>query len=501
VGAWERRASSDPKEEEMRLLRRLLAPVIGLSITPWLLLGMGYSASTLLAYPWFAALVGLTTAFSIYVLASVVQDERAGQDGAIAEALLACEGAVYATPIELGSIASDAPVVEAIERMRKTLNGRAEQAIKELRSEKEAAQKRKAEEEEISRGYIEAHEFFMRTFINALVELSHGNLGIRLETSFSRDYEKLRECYNESVDRLNQTFGKTLASMHRLGSSTDQIASAANTLSERTSQQAASLEETTAALRHITTTVGKISENAQSASALVSDIRGNAEASSEVVREAIRAMERIERSSAEIEKIIGVIDEIAFQTNLLALNAGVEAARAGEAGRGFAVVASEVRALAQRSAEAAKGIKSLIAGSTIQVRDGVQLVSQTGDVLAQIVAQVVGANDIAADIAGGAKEQSAALLEVNVALGEMDKFTQENAAMVEETAAATRSLEEEIGGVIKAVSIFTLARMKGVQPSQKRRPERLIQRVSSQQRGGAALKLETVPDTQSWEEF
>jgi methyl-accepting chemotaxis protein len=289
--------------------------------------------------------------------------------------------------------------------------------------------------------------------------------------------------------------------MHRLGSSTDQIASAANTLSERTSQQAASLEETTAALRHITTTVGKISENAQSASALVSDIRGNAEASSEVVREAIRAMERIERSSAEIEKIIGVIDEIAFQTNLLALNAGVEAARAGEAGRGFAVVASEVRALAQRSAEAAKGIKSLIAGSTIQVRDGVQLVSQTGDVLAQIVAQVVGANDIAADIAGGAKEQSAALLEVNVALGEMDKFTQENAAMVEETAAATRSLEEEIGGVIKAVSIFTLARMKGVQPSQKRRPERLIQRVSSQQRGGAALKLETVPDTQSWEEF
>lgn len=487
----------------MRLLLRLLAPVTGLSIMPWVLLGMGYSASALIAYPWFAALVGATMVFSLYVLARVVREEQEMRDGALNEALVDCEASAYASPLDGGS-GSGRASTESIEKMRKKLLVRAEQAVKELAAEKEAARKRRAEEEATSRGYAEAHEFFMKTFCDALIQLSHGNLGARLETPFSPDYEKLRECYNESVDRLNKTFNTTILSMQKLGSSTDQIASASDKLSERTSQQAASLEETTAALRHITTTVSKISEKAQDASVLVSDIRNNAEASSDVVRQAIRAMERIEKSSAEIEQIIGVIDEIAFQTNLLALNAGVEAARAGEAGRGFAVVASEVRALAQRSAEAAKGIKSLIAGSTVQVRDGVQLVSQTGEVLARIVTKVVGANEIAADIAGGAKEQSAALLEVNTALGEMDKFTQENASMVEETAAATRSLEDEISGVIKAVSTFTMGQMNNVQRLKTRNPEPMTrgQRVVVQPSGEAtARKLETVPHTQDWEEF
>ncbi|MEK4035198.1 methyl-accepting chemotaxis protein [Methylocystis sp. IM3] len=487
----------------MRLLLRLIAPVTGLSITPWLLLGMGYSATALLAHPWFATLVVATMALSIYVLASVTREEQALLDGALSEALAACETEAYSAPLSLGA-GFDSPAVDAVENMRKTLRARADQAIMDLAAMREASEKSKSEGEEMSRGYAAAHEFFMKTFCDALIQLSHGNLGVRLETRFSPDYEKLRECYNESVDRLNKTFSATTAGMHKLGSSTDQIASASRTLSERTSQQAASLEETTAALGHITTTVSKISENAQQASALVSDIRNNAEASSDVVRQAIRAMERIEKSSAEIEQIIGVIDEIAFQTNLLALNAGVEAARAGEAGRGFAVVASEVRALAQRSAEAAKGIKSLIAGSTIQVRDGVQLVSQTGEVLARIVTQVTGANEIAADIAGGAKEQSAALLEVNGALGEMDKFTQENAAMVEETAAATRSLEEEIGDVIKAVSIFTIGRSNGAAPFSKSSPQRMskISRIASQPRGAAtARKLEPAVDTRNWEEF
>lgn len=487
----------------MRLLLRLLPPVVGLTITPWVLLGMGYSATTLLAYPWFAALVGVTMALSLYVLHSVMREEKALRQSALSEALAACEAAQYAIPLETDPTSDRSPLVDAVENMRKTLRARAEQAIKELVDVKGAAEKRKVEEEAASRAYVEAHEFFMKTFCDALIQLSHGNLGVHLETPFSRDYEKLRECYNESVDRLKKTFSTTLAGMQKLGSSTDQIASASTALSERTSEQAASLEETTAALRHITTTVSKISENAQHASALVSDIRENAEASSDVVRQAIGAMERIAKSSAEIEQIIGVIDEIAFQTNLLALNAGVEAARAGEAGRGFAVVASEVRALAQRSAEAAKGIKSLIAGSTVQVRDGVQLVSQTGEVLARIVTQVVGANEIAADIAGGAKEQSAALIEVNSALGEMDKFTQENAAMVEETAAATRSLEDEISGVIKAVSVFTLGKTSA-HPLNKRGAERTnkISRVSLQPSGAAtARKLETVADTQNWEEF
>ncbi len=276
----------------MRLLLRLLAPVTGLSITPWLLLGMGYSASALLAHPWFASLVGATMALSIFILASVAREEQALQDNALSEALAACEAEAYTAPIALEASYGRSPAVDAVEKMRKTLRARADQATKEAAAEKEAAEKRKAEEEAMSRVYAEAHEFFMKTFCDALIQLSHGNLGVRLETRFSRDYEKLRECYNESVDRLNDTFSATISSMQKLGSSTDQIASASRTLSERTSQQAASLEETTAALGHITTTVSKISENAQHASTLVSDIRGNAEASSDVVRQAIRAMER-----------------------------------------------------------------------------------------------------------------------------------------------------------------------------------------------------------------
>lgn len=486
----------------MRLLLRLLAPIIGLAATPWLLIGLGYSGRVLLAHPWFAALVALTMALSLYVLAYVAREEGANQARAWTHALATSAASDYDAPIDAG--AGQPSMLSDVEKMRERLRARITQLSAEIADKEQAARQRREEEERQSKGYVEAHEYFMRVFCDALVQLSHGNLGVSLDKPFSRDYEKLRECYNESVQRLNRAFGQTIEGVHKLGSSTDQISSASGSLSERTCQQAASLEETTAALRQITTTVGKTAENAQHARALVSDIRGNAEASSEVVREAIGAMERIEKSSEEIEQIIGVIDEIAFQTNLLALNAGVEAARAGEAGRGFAVVASEVRALAQRSAEAAKGIKSLIAGSTTQVRDGVQLVSQTGEALARIVTQVAGANEVVAEIAEGAKEQSSALLEVNSALAEMDKFTQDNAAMVEETTAATRSLEGEINSVIRAVSAFKLAR-PAMAPSINRqsastRTAPAVQRAVAQPRGAAtARKLETTPD--NWEEF
>lgn len=481
----------------MRVLLRLLMPIVGLSITPWMLIGMGYTGRVLLAHPWFAVFVALTMAFSLFVFIHMARAESSGH--AIAQAIADSARENYEAPLELGPNPSEALL--EIENMRKTLRKSVADAREELVAERESEKRRRAEEEAVSRGYVAAHEFFMKTFCNALVELSHGNLGVHLEDPYSRDYEELRACYNESVDRLNVAFRATISGVHKLGASTDEIASATGTLSERTCQQAASLEETTAALRQITMTVGKTSENAQNASALVSDIRNNAEASSKVVCEAIKAMERIENSSGEIEKIIGVIDEIAFQTNLLALNAGVEAARAGEAGRGFAVVASEVRALAQRSAEAAKGIKTLIAGSTTQVRDGVQLVSETGDVLTRIVSQVTGANDVVAEIAEGAREQSSALLEVNSALSEMDKFTQENAVMVEKTATATRALEGEISSVIQAVSSFRVA---NVEPFIMRKPVRAAPpspRLSSQPRGAAtARKFETAQDV-NWEEF
>jgi methyl-accepting chemotaxis protein len=483
----------------MRVLLRLLAPVVGLTVTPWMLIGMGFSGSVLLAHPWFAAFVALTMAFSLFLLVHFAKGESfAGSQ--FAQEIVDAAKDDYDAPLEMGANPS-ASLLE-IEKMRMTLRGQLAEARAELVAAREGDKRRREEEAAVSQGYVAAHEFFMKTFCNALDELSTGNLGIRLEDAFSRDYEELRACYNESVDRLNVAFRATISGVHKLGASTDEIASATGTLAERTCQQAASLEETTAALRQITTTVSKTSENAQNASTLVSDIRNNAEASSQVVREAIKAMERIENSSGEIEKIIGVIDEIAFQTNLLALNAGVEAARAGEAGRGFAVVASEVRALAQRSAEAARGIKTLIAGSTTQVREGVHLVSETGDVLTRIVSQVTGANDVVAEIAEGAREQSSALLEVNSALSEMDKFTQENATMVEKTATATRSLEGEISSVIQAVSSFRVANVESLIM---RRPVRAAAppaRFAPQPRGAAtARKLETAQDAQNWEEF
>lgn len=489
----------------MRLVLRLLAPILGLSVTPWLLIGLGHTGSLLSAHPWFSVVVALTTALSIFVLAYVAREESGAPTKAVSEAIAASAATNYALKIDPGPDSRQTEIMDAIETMRKALRARAEELTAEIQAEREKAKRRKEEEEKQSRGYAEAHEFFMQTFCAALVELANGNLAVRLEKPYSRDYEQLRHCYNQSIERLNKVFPETIEGIRKLSSSTEQIAAAADSLSNRTCQQAASLEETSAALKQITTTVGKTSDNAQHARTLVGDIRANAEESSSVVREAIHAMERIERSSEEIEQIIGVIDEIAFQTNLLALNAGVEAARAGEAGRGFAVVASEVRALAQRSAEAAKGIKSLIAGSTAQVRDGVQLVAQTGDALARIVSQVGDANDVVAKIATGAKEQSSALVEVNSALAQMDHFTQENAAMVEETTAATRSLEGEIRDVVEAVSAFVLA--QGNEPRVDKAKKAPVRRIApatelAHPRGAAtARKLQTMPDEQNWEEF
>ena len=198
-------------------------------------------------------------------------------------------------------------------------------------------------------------------------------------------------------------------------------------------------------------TVKKTAEGAKHARDIVSTAKVDADKSGEVVREAMAAMTGIDKSSKQISEIIGVIDEIAFQTNLLALNAGVEAARAGDAGRGFAVVASEVRALAQRSAQAAKEIKGLISASTAQVDQGVQLVARTGEALGRIVAQVIEINTVIAEIAASAQEQSTGLEQVNTAVNEMDRVTQKNAAMVEEMTAAAHGLageSEELGQLV-----------------------------------------------------
>ena len=287
-----------------------------------------------------------------------------------------------------------------------------------------------------------------------LEQLAKNNLRYRLDTPIDPTFEKVRNDFNTAMTLLDETMSSVSDSTTSVGGGADEIASASNDLSRRTEQQAASLEETAAALDEITATVKRSADGAKQASAAASTARTDAQRSGEVVREAVAAMGEIEQSSAQITQIIGVIDEIAFQTNLLALNAGVEAARAGDAGRGFAVVASEVRALAQRSAEAAKEIKSLIATSSAQVERGVKLVGETGHALTNIVGKVAEIDGLISEIAQSSQEQATGLTEVNTAVNQMDQVTQQNAAMVEQATAAASNLKAEAHGLSQIVGRF-----------------------------------------------
>ncbi|MET3853373.1 methyl-accepting chemotaxis protein [Rhizobium sp. OAE497] len=291
---------------------------------------------------------------------------------------------------------------------------------------------------------------------NGLKRLASGDLVSQIDQAFPEHLEGLRADFNNSVGRLNQTMNAVGANARAIGAGANEIRSSADELSRRTEQQAASVEETAAALEQITTTVRDAARRAQEASQLVTRMRGGAEKSGEIVQKAVNAMQQIEQSSVEIGNIIGVIDDIAFQTNLLALNAGVEAARAGEAGKGFAVVAQEVRELAQRSANAAKEIKSLITNSGTHVQTGVALVGETGKALDAIVHEVQEINQHVHAIAEAAREQSTGLQEINTAVNTMDQGTQQNAAMVEESTAASHSLATEAASLNNLLSEFRL---------------------------------------------
>jgi methyl-accepting chemotaxis protein len=295
----------------------------------------------------------------------------------------------------------------------------------------------------------------------ALSALAEGDLSQRVEQSLVPEVDQLRIDYNRARERLQDSLTKITGGTTAINRGTAEIRSAADDLSGRTERQAANLEETAAALDEITAAVKATSENAVRARSVVEAARKDAEDSAVVVTKAVGAMQAIAASSQQVSQIIGVIDEIAFQTNLLALNAGVEAARAGDAGRGFAVVASEVRALAQRSAEAAKEIKGLISTSAGQVKEGVELVTQTGTVLEKIVAQVSDITGAVATIAASALEQANGLQGVNKAVNEMDQVTQQNAAMVEETTAAARSLAGETAALSQQVGQFKLEASSG----------------------------------------
>ena len=316
------------------------------------------------------------------------------------------------------------------------------------------AEQESARREEARKHAEETQLDLVRTLADSLSRLSDGDLTVRIEGDRTGTHKTVQGDFNGAIESLRATLDDVLQSVSSIRNGSDEIAGASDDLSRRTEQQAASLEETAAALDQITATVKRSAAGALQAASVASGTRADAEKSGLVVREAVTAMGEIQQSSNEIGQIIGVIDEIAFQTNLLALNAGVEAARAGDAGRGFAVVAQEVRALAQRSATAAKEIKALISASTSQVSKGVKLVDDTGAALATIAGSVAEMDGLIAEIAASAQEQSTALAQVNSAINQMDQVTQQNAAMVEETTAAAGILQSEAGQLAERVRRF-----------------------------------------------
>ncbi len=293
----------------------------------------------------------------------------------------------------------------------------------------------------------------------ALGQLSNGVLTHRIDKQFPHELEKLRHDFNVAAENLETLIQRVLDSAQIISAGSNDITNTADNLASRTEQQAASLEETTAAVALVTTTVRKTAEGAEAARAVVGKAVADAAASRAVVERAVKAMSAIETSSREINQIIGVIDEIAFQTNLLALNAGVEAARAGDAGRGFAVVASEVRALAQRSAEAAKEIKNLISTSTQGVEEGVKMVDQAGQALQHIADQVADVNSIVGEISTATREQAKTLHEVNATVARIDQMTQQSAAMVEESTAASHNLASEARTLTSLTMNFKVAKL------------------------------------------
>ena len=290
-----------------------------------------------------------------------------------------------------------------------------------------------------------------------LTKLAEGNLVFRLTEAFPEDYKALQADFNQSIDTLQTAMLAMAGIANAIDAGSMEISQASDDLARRTEQQAATLEQTAAALDQITATVRTTASGAADAAAIVATTASDAHRSGEIVRETIEAMSEIRRSANEIGNIVNVIDEIAFQTNLLALNAGVEAARAGDAGRGFAVVATEVRALAQRSATAAKEIKILIANSAQQVATGVRLVGESGSALGHTVEKVTQLNRLVDDISASAREQATALGEVNSAVNQMDQVTQQNAAMVEQATAASHGLASEAKALARLVAKFRFA--------------------------------------------
>ncbi|WP_311044034.1 HAMP domain-containing methyl-accepting chemotaxis protein [Rhizobium lentis] len=291
---------------------------------------------------------------------------------------------------------------------------------------------------------------------DALKQLSQGNLHIQLSRPFAGALEPLRLDFNSAISQLRDAMSEVNYNAQAIAAGAEEIRSSSNELATRTEQQAVVVEQTASVLADMTRQVVDASHRAHEAGVLVGETKESVGKSGTIMREAVEAMTKIRASSVEIGDIIGVIDEIASQTNLLALNAGIEAARAGETGRGFAVVAQEVRDLAQRSAAAAKQIKSLVEASNLHINGGVQRVNEAGNALSQIVIQVQSVNRNVEAIAEVSRVQADGLKDINFSVGKIESTTQQNAAMVEESTAAVNNLAKEAASLFEMLSRFQI---------------------------------------------
>lgn len=382
--------------------------------------------------------------------------ELTGAVQSLSEGNLATEIPFTKNKNEFGNIARALEVFRENAREKIVIEGRSVQE----RAEAEAERSRNdADKQETDRQI----DFAVSQLAAGLARLSQGDLTRTIDTPFSGRLEQVRNDFNGSLENLKDTLRQIRERTLVIQNNGHEMLESSNDLSRRTESQAASLEQTAAAVEEITVTVKSSAERAREANQAVRITQQSADSSGTVVKNAIDAMGRIEDASKEIEQIIEVIDDIAFQTNLLALNAGIEAARAGEAGKGFAVVAQEVRELAQRSADAAREIKTLINQSTNEVGTGALLVQEAGQVLSSISEQIVVVSKHVETIATATQDQSSALHEVNSSVNQMDQMTQQNAAMAEESSAASQMLSDEVEALLGLVQQFRMDQQGGHQ--------------------------------------
>lgn len=369
----------------------------------------------------------------------------------LAQGDLGIEITASARQDEIGQMAQALGVFKQAEGERRALEQQAKDSAAATTAARDHAARTQAEESA-------RRQVVVDDLAKGLADLARGNLTTELSRPFTAAYETLRRDFNAAQTRLRETMAAVSQNASGVHGAAREMMQTADDLARRTEDQAAVLTQTASALGEITATVQGTASSAEEAHGIAGTAHEDALKSGAVVRHAVAAMDEISRSSGQISNIIGVIDEIAFQTNLLALNAGVEAARAGEAGRGFAVVATEVRALAQRSADAAKEIKALISASGRQVQSGVELVAVTGETLTRIVVQVERLNLLIGEIAASAARQATGLTQVNAAVSRMDQSTQQNAAMVEEATAASHTLAQEAASLSGLIGHFRIER-------------------------------------------